>query len=123
MSRFVSIKTRLRDREILQECLEQMDCQVLYDEQGIKMRGARSPVQLLAHTPFGGTLGFRKSLSGDYELVAEEEVIAEQQDFLQRLIQQYAYRKVLKGAKAAGYNLVQEEVGEDRTIKLVVRKW
>jgi hypothetical protein len=55
--------------------------------------------------------------------VAEEEILAQHKDFIQRLTQQYAYRKILKDAKAAGYNLVQEEVGEDRTIKLVVRKW
>ena len=44
-------------------------------------------------------------------------------EFINRLKQQYAYRKILKDANAAGYNLVQEEVGKDRTIKLVVRKW
>ncbi len=122
MSRFVSINTRLRDREILQQCLEQLNCQVLYEEQGIKMRGARTPVQLLVHAPFG-TLGFRVTTSGDYEVVGMEKVLEEQKDFINRLTQQYAYRKILKDAKAAGYTLVQEEVGEDNTIKLVVRKW
>jgi hypothetical protein len=122
MSRFVAIKTRLRDREIIQQCLEELHCQVLYQEQGIKMRGARTPVQLLVHAPFG-TLGFRKTASQDYELVADEHIIEPHQNFLKQLLQQYAYRKILKDAKAAGYNLVQEEVGEDNTIKLVVRKW
>ncbi|MCP4398800.1 MAG: DUF1257 domain-containing protein, partial [bacterium] len=46
-----------------------------------------------------------------------------QREWLKGLTQQYAYRKILKNAKAAGYQLVQEEVDEDRTIKLVVRKW
>jgi hypothetical protein len=122
MSRFVAIKTRLRDRKILQQCLEELHCQVLYQEQGIKMRGARTPVHLLVHAPFG-TLGFRKTSSQDYELVADEHIIEPHKDFIQQLTQQYAYRKILKDAKAAGYNLVQEEVGEGNTIKLVVRKW
>ena len=122
MSRFVSINTRLRDREILQQCLEHLNCQVLYEEQGIKMRGAHTPVQLLVHASFG-TLGFRATASGDYELVGMEEVLEGHKDFINRLTQQYAYRKILKDTKAAGYNLVQEEVGEDKTIKLVVRKW
>ena len=122
MSRFVAIKTRLRDREVLQQCLEQLGWQVLYQEDGIKMRGARTPVELLVHAPFG-TLGFRETPSKDYELVADEEVIKHQHDFLKHLTQQYAYRKILKDTQAAGYNLVQEEVGEDQTIKLVVRKW
>ena len=122
MSRFVSINTRLRDREILQQCLEHLDCQVLYEEQGIKMRAARTPVQLLVHASFG-TLGFRATASGEYEVVGMEEVLEEQKAFIDRLTQQYAYRKILKDASAAGYNLVQEKVGEDKTIKLVVRKW
>jgi hypothetical protein len=122
MSRFIIIKTRLRDREILQYCLEELHCQVLYQEQGIKMRGARTPVQLLVHAPFG-TLGFRATSAQDYELVADETIIMPHRDFLNRLTQQYAYRKILKDAKAAGYNLVQEEVSEDNTIKLVIRKW
>ena len=122
MSRIVSINTQLRDREILQQCLEKLNCQVLYEEQGIKMRGARTPVQLLVHASFG-TLGFRVTASGEYEVVGMEEVLDEQKEFIKNLTQQYAYRKILKDASAAGYNLVQEEVGEDKTIKLVVRKW
>jgi len=122
MSRFVAIQTQLRDHEILQQCLEHMECQVLYDEAGIKMPRVSAPVQFLVHAPFGA-LGFRRSLSGEFEFVAEEEVLAQQQGFIKDLTQQYAYCKIIKDAKAAGYNLVQEEVGEDRTIKLVVRKW
>jgi hypothetical protein len=122
MSRFVSINTRLRDREILQQCLEHLNCQVLYEEQGIKMRGAHTPVQLLVHASFG-TLGFRAATAGEYEIVGMEEVIEGQKEFINKLTQQYAYRKILKDTSAAGYNLVQEEVGEDKTIKLVVRKW
>lgn len=122
MSRFVALQTRLRDREVLQQCLEQMGCQVLYEEKGIKMRGAGAPVQILAHAPFGA-LGFRLTANGEYAVVAEEEVLAEQKTFLQHLTQQYAYRKILKDATAAGYNLVQEDVGADQTIRLVVRKW
>ena len=122
MSRFVAIQTKLKDHEILQQCLEHMECQVLYDKAGINMPRVSAPVHFLVHAPFG-PLGFRRSISGDFELVAEEEVLAQRKDFIQHLTQQYAYRKILKDTKAAGYNLVQEEVGEDRTIKLVVRKW
>jgi len=122
MSRFVALKTELRDREILTQCLEQLGCQVLSEPQGIMLRGARAPVQLLVHAPFG-TLGFRLTAAGPYDVVGEEKLLATHQDFLNHLTQQYAYRKVLQQAQAAGYNLVQEEVGADQTIRLVVRKW
>ena len=122
MSRIVSIQTELRDPQILQECLEQLDCQVLYQPQGIMMKRTPKPVQFLVHTSFGA-FGFRLTPQGDYEVVTDDMYLNRQQEFLRQLTQQYAYRKVLKDAKAAGYNVVQEEVGDDRTIKLVVRKW
>ena len=86
------------------------------------MNRSQQPVQFLVHASFG-TLGFRLTSAGTYELVADDLILSRQHDFLDRLTQQYAYRKVMKSANAAGYNLVQEEVGEDRTIRLVVRKW
>lgn len=122
MSKIISIQTELRDREVLQECLEHLNCQVLHQEEGISMSRTLSPVQLLVHAPFG-TLGFRMTPAGTYELVGDDMILDRQQAFINRLKQQYAYRKILKDAKAAGYQLVQEEVDEDHTIKLVVRKW
>jgi len=86
------------------------------------MPGADAPVELLVHAPFG-SLGFRKEAAGSYEMVCDDMHLSRQQEFLKGLTQQYAYRKIVKDAAAAGYRLVQEEVAEDRTIKLVVRKW
>ena len=122
MSKIVSIQTQLQDKEILKECLEQLDCQVLEQPEGIMMPGADAPVQLLVHAP-SGPLGFRKGVDGSYEMVCDDMYLPRQQEWLKKLTQQYAYRKIVKDAEAAGYQLVQEEVGEDRTIRLVVRKW
>jgi len=122
MSRIVSIQTELRDKVILQECLEHLEYQVLYQEEGIRMPGTNAPVQFLAHAPFG-VLGFRLTHTGQYEMVADDMLLNRQKTLIQGLTQQYAYRKILKDAKTAGYNLIQEEVSEDNTIKLVMRKW
>ena len=122
MSRIVSIHTQFRDVEILTACLEFSGCQVLREPNGIMMPGASAPVDVLVHANFGA-LGFRKRADGQYEVIGEDQMLARHQDFLNRLAQQYAYRKIIKDARAAGYNVVQEEMGEDCTIKLVVRKW
>jgi hypothetical protein len=122
MSRFIAIKTELRDKAILTECLEHLQCQVLDDTRGIAMRGAQAPVHLLVHAPFG-TLGFRKTTTDTYEVVGDDRILEPHQDFLDQVTRQYAYRKIVRDAKNAGYNLVQEDVGADQTIKLVVRKW
>ncbi len=86
------------------------------------MARTQTSVQFLVHASFG-TLGFRKTAGGSYELIGDDMMLNHQQNFVNRLKQQYAYKKILKDAKAAGYHLVQEELGEDQTIKLVVRKW
>ncbi|PIE35008.1 hypothetical protein CSA56_05890 [candidate division KSB3 bacterium] len=122
MSRIVSIRTELRDKDILIACLEHLDCQVLSQESGITMRGAGDPVQILAHAAFG-PIGFRQTQDGRYDVVGDDMLLEGRKDFFNRLTQQYAYRKIVNDAKNAGYRLVREEVGEDKTIKLVVRKW
>jgi len=122
MSRFIALKTQLRDAALLMLTLEQMGCQVSHEPQGMRMRGAPTLVEIVARAPFGA-FGFRKTAEDVYEVVADERLIADQHAFLQQLLQQYAYRKILQEAQAAGYNLVHEEVQADRTIKLVVRKW
>lgn len=122
MSRIVSIQTEIRDVQILQKCLEELDCQVLYQPEGIKMQGAHKPVQFLVHASCG-TCGFRLTPEGRYAFVTDDMWLPRQQAFLQQLTRHYAYRKILKDANAAGYQLVHEEVRDDQTIKLVVRKW
>lgn len=86
------------------------------------MNGTQTPIQLLVHAPFG-TLGFRMTPDGNYELISDDIILNRQPDFIRRVTQQYAYKKIIKDANAAGYQLVQEEVNEDNSIKLVVRKW
>lgn len=122
MSKIVSIITQFRDVEVLVACLEHFECQVLHQERGIQMPGTQTLVQLLAHAPFG-TLGFRLTAAGNYEIAADELLLNRRQDFIKQLTQQYAYRKILKDAASAGYALVREEIGDDQTVRLVVRKW
>ena len=43
-------------------------------------------------------------------------------ELLNRVAQQYAYEKITKELKKRGFNLVQEKVEADQTIRLTVRK-
>ena len=122
MSRIITIQTQFRDIDLLKTCLEALECQVLHEPNGIRMRGAATPVELLVHASFG-SFGFRRTSDEQYEIVGDDFVLGRQQKFIHNLTQQYAYRKILKDATAAGYQLVQEERRENREIRLVVRKW
>ena len=122
MSRIITIQTQFRDIDILKTCLEALECQMLHEPNGITMRGAATPVELLVHASFG-SFGFRRAADGQYEMVGDDFALGRQQKFIHSLTQQYAYRKVIKDAAAAGYQLVQEERQENHAIRLVVRKW
>ena len=44
-------------------------------------------------------------------------------DLINRVAQQYAYQKLSAELKKKGYSFVQENVEEDNTIRLTVRRW
>jgi len=46
-----------------------------------------------------------------------------QSDFIDKITQKYAYNNILDKIKDKGYQLVSENVDEDKNIKLVLRKW
>lgn len=121
MSRFVSIKTELRDGEILKESLQDLRCTVIPKTE-MTVYAKTQPISFLAITSFG-RVGFRINDLGQYELVGDEDVLRKQGDFVEKLTQRYAYNKVVKEAKKAGFSLIQEEVMEDHSIKVVIRKW
>jgi len=119
MSKFVTISTQIRDVQCLREALGDAGAEVVT---GKEVRGyaGRKPVEFAAVTT-AGQVGFRKTLEGPYEVVADNMSIP--QDFVRDLTQRYARRKVLKEATRAGFNVVEDKVQEDRSLRLVVRKW
>jgi ABC-type transporter MlaC component len=52
---------------------------------------------------------------------AELKQIAE--DFLQKLTQCYIYDKVMREVKGKNFQIVNEEVNEDKTIRINIRRW
>ena len=52
----------------------------------------------------------------------EQELEKLGRNLLNRVSQQYAYEKITKELKKRGFNLVQETVEENQTIRLTVRK-
>lgn len=121
MSRFVSIKTELRDGKVLKESLQDLKCTVIPKTE-MTIYAKTQPISFLTVTPFG-RVGFRLNEDGQYELVGDEDVLKKQGNFLERLTQRYAYNKVVEEAKKAGFSLLKEEVMEDNSIKVVIRKW
>ena len=84
---------------------------------------------VLMETAKGEVLGFQMQADGSYRLTAKHgadgvaEFAGTNEEVEQKLKQQYAYMKVKKEVEQRGYSVVEEEVLEDNSIRVLVRRW
>jgi hypothetical protein len=125
MSHFTTLKTRIVSRDHLTQALKELE--IAYEVGNLEIRGyegIRTPVEIripTANTDY--QLGFRKQ--GDtYELVADWYGIkdVDQNTFLGRITQRYAYRVAREQLEQQDFTVVEEEVQADNTIRITVRR-
>jgi hypothetical protein len=54
---------------------------------------------------------------------SDETLRALGEELSQAVVQQYVYQKLMEQMRARGFNVVEEKVNEDRSIRLKVRHW
>jgi hypothetical protein len=85
--------------------------------------------QSIAVTRDGVTVKFSRDMRGKAALCVtgsghtEEELRALGEQLRQSVVQQYVYQKLMDEMRTRGFNVVEEEVSEDRSIRLKVRHW
>lgn len=85
--------------------------------------------QRLAVTRDGVTVTFARDARGKASLCvtgtgqSDEELRALGEELSGRVVQQYVYQKLMGEMQVRGFNVVEEEVNEDRSIRLKVRHW
>jgi hypothetical protein len=122
MSKFVKIRTELRDPALIKHSLS--DLRVPYKENARYKHifsDFEDVVPLLVTVP-GAKFGLR-DVDGVYEVVGDDMQLKRIQSIMQRVQQRYAYHKVLAETADAGFELVEEQSGRDGVIRLTVRKW
>jgi len=123
MSHFTTIKVQIKNGEILHQILQELGYEV---EQNTKVRGYSGKTvnaEYVIRQPNGYDLGFRQK-GENYELVADFwGAKINQQEFLNRISQKYAHRTLLNSIQSEGFNVEEEEVLEDGTVRVVVGKW
>lgn len=123
MSKFVRIQTELRDVSLIKQALD--DLKLAYGENERYTHvwsGFSGQVPLLVRAR-GATFAFREAQDGIYEAVGDDMQMATVRSHLQAIQQRYAYHKVLAEVENAGFSLVEERVGDDRVIRMTVRRW
>lgn len=77
----------------------------------------------------GVTITFSRDARGKASLCvagdghSREELQAMGQELSQAVVQQYVYQKLMDEMRARGFNVIEEEVNTDRSIRLKVRHW
>ena len=85
--------------------------------------------QRIAVSRGGVTVTFSRDARGKASLCVtgngqrNEELQALGEELSQAVVQQYVYQKLMGEMQARGFNVVEEEVNEDRSIRLKVRHW
>ena len=123
MSKFVKVKTELRDLRMIKQALE--DLKLDYSENAVWKHlfgGFSGKVDLVVKTP-AVSFGLRKNEQELYEVLADDMQVKSIKVTLQKVQQRYAYHKVVDEVEAAGFALVEEQTGRDHVIRMTVRRW
>ncbi|HEX9048184.1 MAG TPA: DUF1257 domain-containing protein [Verrucomicrobiae bacterium] len=105
--------------------------------QGVQLEIERSEVvtnqlgrdQRIAVTRDGVTVTFSRDARGKASLCvtgkgqSADQLRALGEELSQAVVQQYVYQKLMDEMRSRGFNVVEEEVNEDRSIRLKVRHW
>ncbi|TVQ78280.1 MAG: DUF1257 domain-containing protein [Bradymonadales bacterium] len=130
MSHFTEIKTKLKNLETIKEALDALNLDYEYSEALTQVRGfygdhIAADFRISTGTDYD--LGLRRTESGEYEFVADFEMLsAHKCDYkaLQSKIQQsYSMIQVKEVLKEQGYELGEEQLDESGNLQMVVSKW
>ena len=128
MSHFSTIKTKLKNKPILQEALELLQYDVKQDQE-LKVTGAHGigHETVEAELAIGTDIGFRlNEITGVYELVADLETWNQPisvERFIDKVNQQYARMTVHNVVKDMGFQVDEEWEMQDNSIELTVTRW
>lgn len=123
MSHFTTIKIQIKNGEILQEVLQGLGYQVECNTTVRGYQGNTTQAEYVIRQNNGYDLGFRRS--GDiYEIISDFwGGRINQKEFVNSISQKYAHKTLMNSVQEQGFDIEEEEVLEDGTVKVVVGKW
>lgn len=123
MSHFTTIKIQIKNGEILHEVLQELGYQVECNTTVRGYRGNTTQAEYVIRQNNGYDLGFRHS--GEiYEIVSDFwGAKINQTEFVNSISQKYAHKTLIQSVNEQGFDIEEEEVLEDGTVRVVVGKW
>lgn len=125
MSHFSQIKVAIKQGEMLHQVLQELGYRVECHTEVRGYHGDKTQAEYVIRQDNGYDLGFRRSAGyHQYELVADFWGAGiNQQDFLNPILQQYAYKTLMTSVQEQGFDVEAQETLEDGTVRVVVGKW
>lgn len=123
MSKFVRIKTELRELSLIKRALDDLTLKYQEDQRFTHVwSGFAGQVPIVVQAK-GAKFAFRETDEGLYEAIGDDMQMAVIRPQLNAIRQRYAYHKVRDEVAYAGFSLVEERVGSDQVIRMTVRRW
>ncbi|TVP59750.1 MAG: DUF1257 domain-containing protein [Nodularia sp. (in: Bacteria)] len=123
MSHFTTIKVQIKNGAILHQILQELGYQV---EQNTNVRGYQgktTQAEYVIRQANGYDLGFRQQ-GENYEIIADFwGAKINKQDFINSITQKYAHQNLMATIQTEGFNVEEEEILEDGTVRVVVGRW
>jgi hypothetical protein len=123
MSHFTTIQVQIKQGEILHQVLQELGYQVEYNTHVRGYMGDSTQAEYVIRQDNGYDLGFRQE-GENYELVADFwGAKINEQDFINSITQKYAHKTLMMSLQTEGFNVEEEEVLQDGTVRVVVGRW
>ena len=123
MSKFVKVRTELRDLAFIKRALDDLKLSYGENERYTHIWSGHQETAPLVVKDKRVIFAFRSNEEGAYEAVGDDMQLGQIKNTLLHLQQRYAYHKVLAEVEQAGFSLVEENTGKDHVIRMTVRRW
>ena len=123
MSKFVKVRTELRDLALIKRALDDLKLSYGENERYTHVWSGHKETAPLVVKDKRVTFAFRSNEDGTYEAAGDDMQLGQIKSMLQQVQQRYAYHKVLAEVEQAGFALVEENTGRDHVIRMTVRRW
>jgi hypothetical protein len=124
MSHFSRIETKMVEKDLVLKALKDLGFSYEEGEQQVMgFNGQKMPVEIRVPLKMSYDLGLRKK-GNSYEIVADWFGVRgiKQKEFIERLMQRYAYHATRDKLQQQGFAMVEEQVEETGQIRIVLRR-
>lgn len=123
MSKFVKVRTELRDLAMIKRALDDLKLDWQENARYTHVFSTHSEIAPVVVRLPRAVFALRATEAGAYEVVGDEMQMRVVRPVLERIQQRYAYHTVLAEVAKAGFELVEEQTGRDEVIRMTVRRW